>query len=80
MNRLLAVLATALLLAGCGTQDPLQANRTQSDSIVVGSADFHGVQIVYERNATAPTGDVICDVPIHFQGSVGVNHPQCPLA
>ena len=53
MTRLLAVLATALLLAGCGTQDPLQANRTQSDSVVVGSADFPESELLMDIYAEA---------------------------
>ena len=50
---LLAALLPTGLLAGCGTQDPLQANRTQSDSVVVGSADFPESELLMHIYAEA---------------------------
>ena len=54
MTRIAALLLVpALLLAGCGSTDPLQANRTQSDSVVVGSADFPESELLMDIYAEA---------------------------
>lgn len=56
MKRFLAcglALVTALTLSGCGSRDPLEANREQSDSIVVGSADFAESELLMELYAEA---------------------------
>jgi osmoprotectant transport system substrate-binding protein len=47
------LLALPLALAGCGTTDPLQANRAQSDSVVVGSADFPESELLMDIYAEA---------------------------
>lgn len=40
MRRLLALAAAALVLTGCGAQDPLEANKAEGGQVVIGSADF----------------------------------------
>ncbi|MFC7341044.1 ABC transporter substrate-binding protein [Saccharopolyspora griseoalba] len=51
--RLLAMAAAALLLAGCGTQDPLEANQQSSGQVVIGSADFAESELLMHVYAEA---------------------------
>ncbi|SFS39854.1 ABC transporter substrate-binding protein [Saccharopolyspora flava] len=54
MKRLLALAATAaLLLTGCGTQDPLEANKAQGGQVVIGSADFAESELLMHIYAEA---------------------------
>lgn len=53
MRRTLAMAAAALLLAGCGSQDPLQANQSQGGQVVLGSADFAESELLMDVYAQA---------------------------
>ncbi|GAA2348735.1 ABC transporter substrate-binding protein [Saccharopolyspora halophila] len=53
MRRLLALAAAALLLAGCGSQDPLEANQAQGGQVVIGSADFAESELLMHVYAEA---------------------------
>ena len=53
MRRLLAMAAAMLLLAGCGTQDPLEANQQQGGQLVIGSADFAESELLMHVYARA---------------------------
>ena len=54
MKRLLAFAAVAALaLTGCGSQDPLEANKAQGGSVVIGSADFAESELLMEIYAEA---------------------------
>ncbi|TDD93220.1 ABC transporter substrate-binding protein [Saccharopolyspora karakumensis] len=53
MKRLLALAAAALVLTGCGSQDPLEANKAQSSQVVVGSADFAESELLMHVYAEA---------------------------
>jgi osmoprotectant transport system substrate-binding protein len=53
LRRLLAMAAAALLLAGCGTQDPLEANQEQGGQVVIGSADFAESELLMHVYAQA---------------------------
>ena len=53
MKRLLALAAAALVLTGCGSQDPLEANKAQSGQVVIGSADFAESELLMHVYAEA---------------------------
>lgn len=53
MKRLLALAAAALVLTGCGSQDPLEANKAQSGQVVIGSADFSESELLMHVYAEA---------------------------
>ncbi|CAM05579.1 osmoprotectant transport system substrate-binding protein [Saccharopolyspora erythraea NRRL 2338] len=54
MKRLLAFAAVAALaLTGCASQDPLEANKAQGGTVVVGSADFAESELLMEIYAEA---------------------------
>ncbi|MCI2416738.1 ABC transporter substrate-binding protein [Saccharopolyspora sp. K220] len=54
MKRLLVcAAAAALLLTGCGSQDPLEANQSQGGSLVIGSADFAESELMMHIYAEA---------------------------
>ncbi|MEV4733796.1 ABC transporter substrate-binding protein [Saccharopolyspora sp. NPDC049426] len=53
MKRMLALAAAALVLTGCGSQDPLEANKAQSGQVVIGSADFAESELLMHVYAEA---------------------------
>ncbi|MEV4648450.1 ABC transporter substrate-binding protein [Saccharopolyspora sp. NPDC049357] len=53
MKRLLALAAAALVLTGCGSQDPLEANKAQTGQVVIGSADFAESELLMHVYAEA---------------------------
>lgn len=53
MRRLLALAAAALVLTGCGAQDPLEANKAESGQVVIGSADFAESELLMHIYAEA---------------------------
>ncbi len=53
MRRLLALAAAALVLTGCGSQDPLEAGKAQSGQVVIGSADFAESELLMHVYAEA---------------------------
>ena len=53
MRRLLALAAAALVLTGCGAQDPLEANKAEGGQVVIGSADFAESELLMHIYAEA---------------------------
>ncbi|RRO12708.1 ABC transporter substrate-binding protein [Saccharopolyspora rhizosphaerae] len=54
MKRLLALAAAAaVVLTGCGTQDPLEANKAKEGQVVIGSADFAESELLMHVYAEA---------------------------
>ena len=53
MRRLLALVAAALVLTGCGAQDPLEANKAEGGQVVIGSADFAESELLMHIYAEA---------------------------